>query len=187
MALQSRLDTLVRSYHDDLASIAQRTVESLDEGPDHAARMLRKLVMEAVRLDVYEESTLLPLLRKASPDGEAQARAALAEATEGRAALEALTRRGIGESGFRDALRLVLEGLSERARRQDTRLRELAAAVPEEGLEQAAAEFTPTQEAGSTHSLPPGLAMEGEWPAPGWVEECRRAFTEERATRGVLP
>jgi hypothetical protein len=186
MAPRSRLDTLVRSYQDDLRAMQERALEALDEGPDNAVPMLRKLLMEVVRLDVYEEATLLPAVRQFLPDGDDRARALTAQATERERALEALSRQDLAGPAFREGLTQVLEQARSHDTERDALLRDLGEAMPEADLEEAGALFTPTQQAGSTHSVPTGLALSGEgqgWPAPGWVERCRQAFMGEVAAR----
>jgi hypothetical protein len=128
---QSIVDAL-RSDHQAIAELLDDAVSEPDADEAEAAR--EQLVMNLVRHFVAEEQYLYPALRDALPEGDALARAGLADDRACESLLKRLEDDDLTPAGLADTLAEVRAAFAEHVRRQDPQLTALAAECPPERL-----------------------------------------------------
>ena len=186
MSSRQPLDALFAGYLHDLAELATLVVDEHGRGLRSARTLVGKLVLEGVRVSVYERVFLLPVLRAELPDGEAVVRAELAELDQLERRLTALEGLEPHTPAASAALEQVAEHVLSLARRQRAGvLPLLSEAMGDRDLGRLAEQVTPTHEPGVTHShpqLPPQWDVQ-TWPSRGLVVAVRTAFLEEAERR----
>ncbi|WP_147432018.1 hypothetical protein [Motilibacter peucedani] len=186
MSSRVPLDALFAAYLHDLAELARLARKEQEEGLRSAQSLVGKLVLESVRVSVYERVFLLPVVADVLPDGSARAQSAVGalDSLETRAAaLEGLDHSSADALAPLTALVDVVEDL---ARDQlTTLLPAVAEALPERDLMALGERVTPTMESGATHSHPKvtgghDLTL---WPQRGVTKALRDVLSAEAATR----
>src|SRR3954447_25846860 len=90
MSSRTPPDALFAGYDHDLAQLAQLAHDEHAEGRRDAKALVGKLVLEGVRVSVYERHFLLPIVAEELDDGPARARAEVERLDELERALAAL-------------------------------------------------------------------------------------------------
>jgi hypothetical protein len=186
MSSRVPLDALFAAYLHDLTELARLARKEQEEGLRSAQSLVGKLVLESVRVSVYERAFLLPVVADVLPDGTARAQGAMAalDALEAHAAaLEGLDHSSADALTPLTSLVHVVEDL---AREQRTSLLPAVAdALPERDLLSLGERVTPTAESGPTHSHPKvtgghDLTL---WPQRGVTKALREVLTSEVSAR----
>lgn len=186
MSSRTPIDALFAAYLHDLTEIARLACSEQERGLRSAQSLVGKLVLESVRVSVYERLFLVPVVADVLEDGPARARAiaaSLNQLEELARALEGLDPRTEQALPVLSTLKTFVEDLARDQRA--VLLPDLAAALPERDLVALGERVTPTAETGATHSHPKvtgghDLTL---WPKRGVSAALRESLTSEARQR----
>ena len=180
MTGDSGAPTIVRGYHHD-AEVLLGFLATHHDAPEQRVGLLSKTFLEVLRVCLYEEFFLHPILRAAGL-GDDRAAAALARRLRGiEDTLKLVERLAPDDPQFDPAVDRLIERFRDHGRATERDLQVLQDRRSAEDLDDDLGErLTATTLAGPTHVHPHDrLTRAGAWPRPGFTDELRDALVLE--------
>jgi hypothetical protein len=180
MSGESGAPTIVRSYHHD-AEVLLGFLASHHDAPEQRVTLLPKTFLEVLRVCLYEEFFLHPVLRAAGMGDERPAGELLTRLREIEQTLKLVERLGPDDARFDPAVDQLVRQFREHGRRTEAALSLLQERRRAEELDDDLGDrLTATTMAGPTHVHPHDrIAGDRTWPRPGLTDELREALVIE--------
>jgi hypothetical protein len=180
MTGESGAPTIVRGYHHD-AEVLLGFLASHRDAPDQRVGLLPKTFLEVLRVCLYEEFFLHPVLRAAGLGDDRAASGLVRRLREIEDTLKLIERLDPVDPDFGRAVDHLVAQFREHGRTTEADLQLLQDHRTAEALDDDLGDrLTATTLAGPTHVHPHDrLTGGGSWPRPGFTDELRDALVIE--------
>jgi hypothetical protein len=180
MTGESGAPTIVRGYHHD-AEVLLGFLASHREAPEQRIGLLPKTYLEVLRVCLYEEFFLHPILRAAGLGDDTDANALVQRLRLIEDTLKLIERLEPDDPEFDPAIDRLVAQFRDHGRETERALAALQVRRHAEDLDDDLGDrLTATTLAGPTHVHPHDrLTGDGSWPRPGFTDELRDALVLE--------